>query len=85
MRLERDRTVLEVWASVAPQTSPNYISGTWGPPSAEALIAQDGRQWSQPVFLDQPNQEDEMIHIYNDLETLSQAASRAFHHPVTAS
>jgi glucose-6-phosphate 1-dehydrogenase len=45
--------VLEVWASVSPSDFPNYISGTWGPPSAETLIAQDGRRWLQPVFPDQ--------------------------------
>jgi glucose-6-phosphate 1-dehydrogenase len=46
--------VLDVWGSVAPSDFPNYPSGTWGPPSAEALIAQDGRRWLQPLFLDQP-------------------------------
>jgi glucose-6-phosphate 1-dehydrogenase len=45
--------VLEVWESVVPSDFPNYVSGTWGPPSAEALIAQDGRRWLQPVFLEQ--------------------------------
>ncbi len=44
--------VLAAWISVAPSDFPNYPSGTWGPPSAEALIAQDGRQWLQPKFLD---------------------------------
>jgi glucose-6-phosphate 1-dehydrogenase len=46
--------VLDVWGSVAPSDFPNYSGGGWGPESAEALIAQDGRQWLQPVFLDQP-------------------------------
>ena len=46
--------VLDVWSSVAPSDFPNYLSGTWGPASAEALIAQDGRQWLQPTFLDKP-------------------------------
>jgi glucose-6-phosphate 1-dehydrogenase len=45
--------VLDVWVNTPPSDFPNYISGTWGPPSAEALIAQDGRRWLQPVFLDQ--------------------------------
>ncbi len=44
--------VLDAWSSVAPSDFPNYPSGTWGPPSAEALIAQDGRRWLQPIFLD---------------------------------
>ncbi len=46
--------VLDVWTSVGPSDFPNYPSGTWGPPSAEALIAQDGRRWLQPIFLEQP-------------------------------
>jgi len=41
-----------VWSSVAPSDFPNYPCGTWGPASAEALIAQDGRRWLQPVFLE---------------------------------
>jgi glucose-6-phosphate 1-dehydrogenase len=49
--------VLDVWGSVAPSDFPNYASGTWGPESAEALIAQDGRSWMQPVFLNQQNKE----------------------------
>ncbi len=44
--------VLSAWSDVAPTDFPNYPSGTWGPPSAEALIAQDGRRWLQPIFLD---------------------------------
>ncbi len=46
--------VLEVWGSVAPADFPNYPGGSWGPPSAETLIAQDGRRWLQPTFLDEP-------------------------------
>ena len=45
--------VLDVWGSVAPADFPNYPSGTWGPPGAEALIAQDGHRWLQPTFQDQ--------------------------------
>jgi glucose-6-phosphate 1-dehydrogenase len=37
--------VLEVWNSVEATDFPNYPSGSWGPESAEALIAQDGRSW----------------------------------------
>ena len=37
--------VLEVWDSVEAMDFPNYPSGSWGPESAEALIAQDGRSW----------------------------------------
>ncbi len=37
--------VLDAWASSKPTDFPNYSSGSWGPESAEALIAQDGRSW----------------------------------------
>jgi glucose-6-phosphate 1-dehydrogenase len=37
--------VLDVWNSVEASDFPNYPSGSWGPESAEALIAQDGRSW----------------------------------------
>ena len=37
--------VLDVWNSIEDSDFPNYGSGTWGPESAETLIAQDGRSW----------------------------------------
>jgi glucose-6-phosphate 1-dehydrogenase len=37
--------VLEVWESVGQTDFPNYPSGSWGPEAAEALIAQDKRNW----------------------------------------
>ena len=37
--------ILDVWASNPPQKFPNYQSGSWGPPEAEALIAHDGFYW----------------------------------------
>ena len=37
--------VLEVWDTVEASDFPNYPSGSWGPESAETLIAQDGRSW----------------------------------------
>lgn len=37
--------VVEVWNSVEPSDFPNYASGSWGPESAETLIARDGRSW----------------------------------------
>ena len=49
--------VLDVWSSVAPSDFPNYAGGSWGPESAEALIAQDGRSWLQPVFDEPPGKE----------------------------
>jgi glucose-6-phosphate 1-dehydrogenase len=46
--------VLDAWSSVTPSDFPNYASGSWGPESAEALIAQDGRSWLHPVFDEPP-------------------------------
>ncbi len=37
--------ILNVWAVNPPQKFPNYQSGSWGPPEAEALIAHDGFYW----------------------------------------
>jgi glucose-6-phosphate 1-dehydrogenase len=37
--------IMEIWDSVEAPDFPNYASGTWGPESAEMLIAQDGRSW----------------------------------------
>ena len=37
--------ILEAWASNTSPDFPNYAAGTWGPESAEALIARDGRSW----------------------------------------
>jgi glucose-6-phosphate 1-dehydrogenase len=37
----------EFWASQGQQPEP-YASGTWGPPSAEAMLARDGRTWRRP-------------------------------------
>ena len=49
--------VLDAWSSISPSDFPNYASGSWGPESAEMLIAQDGRSWLQPVFADEPQME----------------------------
>ena len=43
--------ILEVWEAVRPTDFPNYQAGTWGPEAAEILIAQDGRSWVMPTFL----------------------------------
>jgi glucose-6-phosphate 1-dehydrogenase len=37
--------ILDMWRSLPPRDFPNYPAGTWGPPEAEALMAQDGRAW----------------------------------------
>jgi glucose-6-phosphate 1-dehydrogenase len=44
--------VLEAWGATPPIDFPNYQAGTWGPESAEVLIAQDGRSWLQPMVAD---------------------------------
>ena len=43
--------ILEVWGTSPPSDFPNYDAGTWGPESAEVLIAQDGRSWLRPSVL----------------------------------
>ena len=40
--------VLESWAASPPDDFPNYAAGSWGPESAEALIAADGFAWLRP-------------------------------------
>lgn len=37
----------ERWAQLGTQPEP-YAPGTWGPPSADALLARDGRAWRRP-------------------------------------
>lgn len=37
--------LLNYWAADKTVDFPNYPSGTWGPKSADALMARDGRQW----------------------------------------
>ncbi len=43
--------ILNVWQAISPVDFPNYAAGSWGPESAEVLIAQDGRRWIwfQPI------------------------------------
>ncbi len=43
--------VLSVWGSAKPTDFPDYQAGTWGPESAEILIARDGYSWVMPTFL----------------------------------
>jgi glucose-6-phosphate 1-dehydrogenase len=43
--------VLETWGAIRPTDFPNYQAGTWGPEAADILIAQDGRNWVMPTFL----------------------------------
>jgi len=41
--------ILDRWQDTEPEGFPNYQPGTWGPDSAEVLIAQDGRAWEVPL------------------------------------
>lgn len=41
--------VLNFWDTVPPVDFPNYQAGSWGPESAAALIARDGRSWLAPL------------------------------------
>jgi glucose-6-phosphate 1-dehydrogenase len=51
----REDTIEEMWGVVDPINQrwegrpppdfPNYRAGTWGPPAAEQLMAQEGRAW----------------------------------------
>jgi glucose-6-phosphate 1-dehydrogenase len=50
--------ILENWQSVIPPDFPNYPVGTWGPESAEALIARDGRSWITSTLTHDQNEED---------------------------
>jgi glucose-6-phosphate 1-dehydrogenase len=43
--------VLEAWEGIRPTDFPNYQAGTWGPEAADSLLAQDGRSWAMPTFL----------------------------------
>jgi len=37
--------ILNYWAEKTPKEFPNYPCGSWGPPSAEGMLAQDHRKW----------------------------------------
>jgi glucose-6-phosphate 1-dehydrogenase len=43
--------ILQAWEKIKPFSFPNYPAGTWGPEEAEILIAQDGRSWVMPTYL----------------------------------
>ncbi len=44
--------VLEAWSAAPPVEFPNYPAGSWGPETADVLIAQDGRRWITPESFD---------------------------------
>jgi glucose-6-phosphate 1-dehydrogenase len=37
--------IIARWESIPPREFPNYPAGTWGPPEADALMKQEGRNW----------------------------------------
>ncbi|HSL97296.1 MAG TPA: glucose-6-phosphate dehydrogenase [Candidatus Deferrimicrobiaceae bacterium] len=37
--------ILEAWLNAPPPEFPNYDAGTWGPDTADALLARDERRW----------------------------------------
>jgi len=37
--------ILENWAANKPEGFPNYESGTWGPKTADEMIARDQKSW----------------------------------------
>jgi glucose-6-phosphate 1-dehydrogenase len=37
--------ILEAWAAQPAPDFPNYDAGSWGPPAADSLLAEDGRRW----------------------------------------
>ena len=39
--------ILEAWDTCQCPAFPNYPSGSWGPPEAQALLARDGRYWRE--------------------------------------
>jgi glucose-6-phosphate 1-dehydrogenase len=40
--------ILEAWAAAGRQGMDSYPAGSWGPPSADVLLAARGQQWRQP-------------------------------------
>jgi glucose-6-phosphate 1-dehydrogenase len=40
--------MLKYWAAHLPKGFPNYDAGSWGPKTADAMIAQDDRAWRMP-------------------------------------
>ncbi len=44
--------ILDAWESVPPADFPDYPAGSWGPESADFLIAKEGHSWLQPPLVD---------------------------------
>ena len=45
--------IMKAWENNPPVEFPDYRAGSWGPESAEVLIAQDGRSWLEPSIKDE--------------------------------
>jgi glucose-6-phosphate 1-dehydrogenase len=41
--------ILEGWSKQSPADFPNYAASSWGPETADAMLAQTGRSWHQPI------------------------------------
>jgi len=41
--------ILDQWAADPSVPLDTYEAGSWGPKSADQLIASEGRQWHQPI------------------------------------
>jgi len=44
--------VLDLWKQTPADNFPNYVAGSWGPLSAHALLARDGRRWHECINRD---------------------------------
>lgn len=42
--------ILDMWAANPAPDFPNYAAGSWGPESAELLVARDGQSWLTPTL-----------------------------------
>ena len=79
--------ILEMWQWVRTTDFPNYQAGTWGPEAADLLIAQDGRSWTMPTFLQcredlaicqVAREATGIVRVYPGYEALSRAAAKLF-------
>lgn len=43
--------IIEYWSKAKPTDFPNYQAGTWGPETADEMLAQEGHHWVTPTFL----------------------------------
>ncbi len=42
--------VISTWADNTASDFPNYAAGSWGPESADLLVARDGNSWLTPTL-----------------------------------